>query len=214
MKTNLNFHCSTDQVGAFEVLLFLQPVGATENRARDYEYYAWEKFHPAKGSNNTVSLETIYGASVATYKSPFGESTDPVELTLGQAQVVNNVAGSDPFFSMDTQAINKNLVGVVNSTPDKDLWVTWRINKNPVVRTNNTDISKLTPQLTSTFELKQTLYCMFGTYKATDTYNIQTFSNMFSFQIPNDATDVYFEINTIPGTHQLQISQVSTPVAV
>jgi hypothetical protein len=207
---NFHFHCLTDQVGDKKCLLFLQPIGSDTTQAKDYEYFAWQNFHPAKGSHNTTVLQTVYSAGVAKYPTTdFGEYTDPVGLDLGQAKKVINTNGSDPHFSSDTTSIPADLVGVYNActTPDNDLSVIWYVNGNKVVTTNNTADSKMLPNDTSEFELKQTLYVTLATYDSEATYNIQTISRMFTFPFKNDDTDLYFEIDYKDG---LVVNQTSS----
>ena len=199
---NFHFHCLTDKVGDKKCLLYLQPIGSDTTQAKDYEYFAWQNFHPAKGSHNSIPLQTVYSAGVAKYPTTdFNEYTDPVGLDLGQAKKVINTNESDPHFSSDNKSIPAGLVGVYNAciTPDNDLSVIWYVNGNKVVTTNNTDGSKMVPMDTSEFELKQTLYVNLATYDSEATYNIQTISQMFSFPFKNDDTDLYFEIDFKDG---------------
>jgi hypothetical protein len=209
---NFHFHCLTDQVGDKKCLLFLQPIGSDTTEAKDYDYFAWQSFHPAKGSNNTTALQTVYSAGVAKYPTTsLNEYTDPVGLDLGQPKEVINTNGSDPHFSNQSKPIPKDVVGVYNActTPDQALSVIWYVNGNKVVTTNNSDNSKLLPKDTSEFELKQTLYVTLATYDSEATYDTQTISQMFTFPFKNDDTDLYFEIDY---KHGLVVNQTSSRV--
>lgn len=190
-------------------MLFLQPVNSESSEAEDYEYFSWQHFHPAKGSHDTTSLHTVYSAGIAPFPTnDFAEFTDPVGLNLGEAKKVINTGGSEPHFSSDTNKIGKDDVGVVNvcTDPDQFLSVIWYVNGDKVVATNNTDDSKLLPNDTSEFELKQTLYVTLAIYDSEKTYNIQTVARMFDFEFNNDDTDLYFEIDYKDG---LVVNQIA-----
>ncbi|MBD2499262.1 putative adhesin [Anabaena azotica] len=209
---NFHFHCLTDQIGDRRCLLFLQPVDSDSDKAKNYQYSSWQHFQPSQYSHNTITLQTVYSAGVAIYPtSSFHEFTDPIGLDLGKARKVINTHGSDPHFSGDVTSISPEIVGVYNActdTQEMSLSVIWYVNKNKVVETNNTDDTKLLVNDTSTFQLKQTLYATLATYDSEETYNLQTFSKMFSFAFNNNDTDLYFEIDYQAGLIIRQTNQV------
>jgi hypothetical protein len=129
--------------------------------------------------------------------------TDPVGLSLGTAALITNPNNQSPAISgASTRAITADEVGLDNEaiTPPTDLSVIWYVNGNKVVQTNNTPSTSHNPGFVSTFQLKQSVWVMFGQRpQITTTYTVQTFNQAVQIPIPNGATDVYIEAYTATG---------------
>ena len=199
ITTHIHVHNTIEQQTANKVLMFLQPVEVSAN----YQFSAWNVLNPGRGSSQHVDLTTSFSASNSEWGSSRGDYTDPVALPLGTAVTINDLGGQSA--TINTGEVHGPLtpaqVGMYNAatTPPTDLSVTWYVNGNKVVETNNTDLTTLNPGFTSTFELKQSVYVMFGQAPTvTQTYLVQTFSNTVEIAIPNGATDVYIVAYTGP----------------
>lgn len=200
--TNLHFLNNTAAPTSNVILIFLQPTGALEN----YNFYAWEVLNPSIGSTQMAVLTNSFSGSIATYGDSRGNYSRPVALPLGVPLLVTNPNNQSPVIGVPDQnstQVPADAVGLENQavTPPTDLSVQWYVNNNLVVETNNTQTTTLNPGFISTFELKQSIYCMLAQPPTvTSTYTIQTFSQMTEFAVPSDATDLYFEVYTDPKT--------------
>ncbi|MGV1009985.1 MAG: hypothetical protein ACOYBY_15470 [Dermatophilaceae bacterium] len=194
--TVIHVHNSVTQPTSNVVLLFLQPVSAQDN----YVYSAWNVLNPSSGSHQQVDLTTSFSASVAAIGSAVSDYTDPVGLTLGTPALVSNPNNQSPAIAgLSSRSITSDEVGLDNEciTPDTDLSSIWYVNGNEVVQTNNTATTSLNPGFVSTFQLKQSVWVMFGQRPTTTTtYTVQTFNQAVQIPIPNGATDVYIEAYT------------------
>jgi hypothetical protein len=194
--TTIHVHNSVSDVTSNVVLMFLQPVSPEDN----YVYSAWNVLNPSPGSHQQVDLTTSFSGSIAALGGSVSDYTDPVGLTLGTAALITNPNNQSPAIAgTSKQAITADEVGVDNETqtPPTDLSVIWYVNGNKVVETNNTPDTSLNPGFVSTFELKQSVWVMFGQRpQITTTYTIQTFNQAVEIPIPNGATDVYIEAYT------------------
>lgn len=197
ITTRIHVHNTIQHPTSNKVLMFLRPVEASDN----YLFSAWNVLNPGPGSSQQVDLTTSFSASIAQWADSHGSYTDPVALPLGQAVTVTDLNGQSA--TIDTGNIYGPLtpdqVGLYNdaTTPPTDLSVTWWVNGNKVVETNNTAATTLNPGFTSTFQLKQSVYLMFGQAPTvTQTYTLQTFSQAVEIPVPNGATDLYIEAYT------------------
>lgn len=194
--TAIHVHNTVTTITSNVVLLFLQPVEPDNN----YVYSAWNVLNPSPGSHQQVHLTTSFSASIASFGSPVGDYTDPVGLTLGKSAAVINANNQSPSINgPDPDKITPDEVGLTNRTtpPTVNLSVIWYVNGNKVVQTNNTEATTLNPSFTSTFQLKQAVWVMFGQRPTvTQTYVAQTFNQAVEIPIPNGAPDVYIEAYT------------------
>ena len=191
------------------VMLFLQPVEPKE----DYVYSAWNVLNPSRGAHQQCELTTSFSAGIASFDSPVVDYTDPVGLTLGTPALVTNKNGQSPAISgTSAKSITGSEVGLDNeaTTPPTDLSVTWYVNGNKVVQTNNTRETSLNPGFISTFQLKQAVWVMFGQRpQITTTFTAQTFGQAVQIPIPNGASDVYIEAYT--GADGIDTFKAVTP---
>ncbi len=191
ITTRIHIHNGIDKDNSNVMMLFLQPVEPKE----DYVYSAWNVLNPSRNSQQQCELATSFAASIASFESPNVNYSDPVALTLGAAALITNKNGLSPAISgISNAAITESEVGLDNqaTTPPTDLSVTWYVNGNKVVQTNNTRESTLNPGFMSTFQLKQAVWVMFGQQpQITTTFTAQTFGRALEVPIPNGATDVY-----------------------
>jgi hypothetical protein len=197
--TTIHVHNSVDQATSNVVLMFLQPVTPEDN----YLYSAWNVLNPSIGSNQQVQLSTSFSGSIAAYGSSVSDYTDPVGLPLGAAVLITNPNNQSPVIGGPSSALmTADQVGLDNecNSPVTDLSVIWYVNGKKVVETNNTPTTTLNPGFTSTFQLKQSVWVMFGQRpQTTTTYTVQTFGHAVEIPIPNGATDVYIEAYTDNG---------------
>jgi hypothetical protein len=197
--TTIHVHNSVSQATSNVVLMFLQPVTAQNN----YVYSAWNVLNPSPGSWQQVQLTTSFSGSISAFGSGVSDYTDPVGLTLGAAALITDPNDQSPAIGgLSTVPITPDEVGLDNecSSPPTDLSVVWYVNGNKVVETNNTPTTTLNPGFTSTFQLKQSVWVMFGQRpQTTTTYTVQTFNQAVEITIPNGATDVYIEAYTENG---------------
>lgn len=197
--TTIHVHNSVAQVTSNVVLMFLQPVTPQNN----YVYSAWNVLNPSIGSWQQVQLTTSFSGSIAAFGSAVSDYTDPVGLTLGSAALITNPNDQSPAIGgLSAMAITADEVGMDNecSSPPADLSVAWYVNGNKVVETNNTLTTTLNPGFVSTFQLKQSIWVLFGQRpQTTTTYTVQTFNQAVEIEIPNGATDVYIEAYTDNG---------------
>jgi len=196
--TTIHVHNNVSKPTANVVLLFLQPVQAEDN----YVYSAWNVLNPSIGSNQECVLETSFSASIAEFNSKVGDYSDPVPVTLGSAGLITNPNGQSPaIVGTSTQPITPDQVGLDNEcvSPGTELSVSWYVNGNRVVQTNNTESSTLNLGFVSTFQLTQSVWLMFGQEPLiTTTYVAQTFSAATPFPIQNGTADLYIEAYTDP----------------
>ena len=140
---------------------------------------------------------------MAAFSSSRGDYTDPVALAYGQPLLVTNQDEQGPTIGGDSSlSITPDEVGLDNEciTPATNLSVTWYVNGNKVVETNNTVTTTLNPGFDSTFQLKQSVWLMFGQKPiSTSTYTVQTFSRTTEIPVPNGASDLYIEAYTNNG---------------
>ena len=196
--TNLHFLNNVSAPTANQILIFLQPTVALEN----YNFYAWQVLNPSIGSTQMAVLTNNFSGSIATFGDSKGNYSRPVALPLGVPLLVTNPNNQSPVIGVpDTsnKQVPAGAVGLENQavTPPTDLSVKWYVNNNLVVETNNTVTTTLNPGFTSTFQLKQSIYCMLAQPPTqTSTYTLQTFSLMSEFSVPSQATDLYFEAYT------------------
>ena len=197
--TIIHVHNSVTDVTSNVVLLFLQPVAAEDN----YVYSAWNVLNPSPGSHQQVDLTTSFAGSIAALGSAVTDYTDPAGLTLGTPGLITDSNNQSPAIAgTSTRSITTDEVGLDNEclTPATDLSVIWYVNGNKVVETNNTAATTLNPGFVSTFQLKQSVWVMFGQRpQITTTYTVQTFNQAVQIPIPNGATDVYIEAYTENG---------------
>lgn len=209
--TNLHFLNNASAPTSNSILIFLQPTGALEN----YNFYAWSVLNPSIGSTQTAVLTNSFSGSIASFGDSKGNYSRPVALPLGVPLLVTNPNNQSPVIGVpDTNntQVPADAVGLENQaiTPPTDLSVQWYVNNNLVVETNNTATTTLNPGFTATFELKQSIYCMLAQPPTlTTTYTIQTFSQMTEFEVPSNATDLYFEVYTDPTTGIDSFEQVT-----
>jgi hypothetical protein len=81
-------------------------------------------------------------------------------------------------------SIDKEQVGLQNDaiTPPTNLSVTWYVNGNKVVETNNTSTTTLNPGFKSLFQLKQSIFVFLGQRPTeTETYTLSTINKAQEF---------------------------------
>lgn len=199
--TNLHFLNNTARATSNQILIFLQPTAALPN----YNFYAWEVLNPSIGSTQMAVLTNSFSGSIASFGDTRSNYSRPVALPLGQALLITNPNKQSPVIGVpdpDNDQVPAGAVGLENQavTPPTNLSVKWYVNNNLVVETNNTAATTLNPGFTSTFELKQSIYCMLAQPPTmTETYTLQTFSKMTEFRVPNNATELFFEVVTVKG---------------
>lgn len=204
--TNLHFLNNVARPTSNQILIFLQPTAALEN----YNFYAWQVLNPSIGSTQMAVLTNIFSGSIATFGDSRGNYSRPVALPLGVPLLITNPNQQSPVIGVPDPSNNQvpaDAVGLENQavTPSTDLSVKWYVNNNLVVETNNTAENTLNPGFTSTFELKQSIYCMLAQPPTiTATFTLQTFSRMTEFPVPSDATDLYFQVITVNGVDKFQ----------
>jgi hypothetical protein len=182
-----------------EVLLFLQPVNASPA----FMYSAWNVLNPSPLSYQSVSLSTIFSASIAQFGDTHGDYSRLVDLPLGTAWTItdeNNQSAKITSAVSTTPQLTSTQVGLYNGavTPDVDLSVVWYVNHKKVVETNNTATTVMSPGFTSMFELEQKLYLMFGQVPMqTTTYTAQTVSKMVNFPIDLSVSDLHRRVHGI-----------------
>jgi len=197
--TTIHVHNTVTDVTSNVVLMFLQPVQPQDN----YVYSAWNVLNPAPGSHQQIDLTTSFSASIAAFGSSVTDFTDPVGLTLGTPALVSDPNQQSPAIGgQSSRQITQDQVGLDNEclSPATNLSVIWYVNGNKVVETNNTASTTLNPGFVSTFQLKQSVWVMFGQRpQITTTYTAQTFGQAVEIPIPNGATDVYILAYTDNG---------------
>lgn len=190
--TRLNFYNNIGRPNSDSILLFLQPVDPKDN----YQFYAWNVLNPSYQTNQFADLTTEFSGSIASFGDSRGSYTRPVGLSLGRALTVENPNNQSPRIGDSGKTLAAQQVGIENLTesPPTPLSVSWYVNNNKVVETNNTPVTTLQPGFTSTFELKQSIYCMLAQAPTTTTtYTLQTFSATTEFKIPLNVSQLYFE---------------------
>lgn len=195
MATKLNFLNNTSKPTSNQILIFLQPVGPQQN----YLFSAWNVLNPSIGSTQSVILNNEFSGSIATFGDTRGNYSGPVSLPLGKALQITNPNNQSPVIGLPGDSIDKEQVGLQNDaiTPPTNLSVTWYVNGNKVVETNNTSTTTLNPGFKSLFQLKQSIFVFLGQRPTeTETYTLSTINKTQEFPIPNSATEVSFEVYT------------------
>jgi hypothetical protein len=207
-STNLHFFNNTTDVTSNQILIFLQPTGALDN----YKFSAWNVLNPSIGSAQQAVLTSHFSGSVAAFGDSTGDYTRPVVLQLGLPQLVTNPNNQSPVIGgASSSTISPTQVGLDNecNTPNTNLSITWYVNGNKVVETNNTPTTTLNQGFEATFELTPSIYVMLAQAPTvTQTYTLQSFGKMAAFPVAVSATDLYFEVATVNGIDSVQsISQ-------
>ena len=195
MATKLNFLNNTSKPTSNQILIFLQPVGPQQN----YLFSAWNVLNPSIGSTQSVILNNEFSGSIATFGDTRGNYSGPVSLPLGKALQITNPNNQSPVIGLPGDSIDKEQVGLQNDaiTPPTNLSVTWYVNGNKVVETNNTSTTTLNPGFKSLFQLKQSIFVFLGQRPTeTETYTLSTINKTQEFPIRNSATEVSFEVYT------------------
>lgn len=206
----LNFFNNTDRPTSNQILIFLEPIDPQEN----YLFSAWNVLNPSIGSTQAVTLSNEFSGSIATFGDNRGNYSRPVALPLGNALQITNPNNQSPVIGLPGDSIFPEQVGLQNEakTPPTRLSVTWYVNGNKVVETNNTDVTTLNPGFKSLFQLKQSVFLYLGQKPTeTETYTIQTINKAQEFKVPNDETEMNFEVYTEPdGVDKFRLVSTNT----
>jgi hypothetical protein len=208
--TKLNFFNNTDKTTSNQILIFLEPIDPQET----YLFSAWNVLNPSIGSTQTATLSNDFSGSIATFGDNRGNYSRPVTLELGKALKITNPNNQSPVIGLPGDPIFREQVGLQNEakTPKTSLSVTWYVNGNKVVETNNTKETTLNPGFKSLFQLKQSVFLYLGQRPTeTETYTIQTINQAQEFKVPNDATEMNFEVYTDPdGVDKFRLVRPNT----
>jgi hypothetical protein len=174
------------------ILAYLRP----QENSNDWESTAWASVHVEEGGSANLPAITNDISGVGSYNDGqyfTSEQIIPIGYVSTFKQEGNVIKLYPPVKSSSVTAVQS---GMKNETNATDLYGVWGLNGGTICKT------RLTNGDNTSFQLKQKIYFSVGDYTETETWKVQTWSDLQEFELPSNLLSATITLSFNKGSQK------------